>query len=209
MGEVGELLETGLILRCRDGDSAAFAQLVEATQARSYALAWRLAGNSHDAMDMVQEGYMAIWRALPGLRQPEAFTAWFLRVFANACRNWLRRARRAPMPVEDCSTPWTEETEATPEDAVVQQERQRAVQAMMRSLPPIYAVTVTLHYVEGLGYRELAEVLDLPVRTVETRLRRAREMMRRHLAKTSMDSGGDGHGRRRVQGDSPASGRLS
>lgn len=172
-------MDVVLAERCRHGDPAAFAELVRATSDRVYRLAYRLSGNRHDALDMVQEAYAAVWVALPTLRQPESFRGWFLQVASNACRDWLRRRRRLPVPLAP------EEIHAaspdSPESAVVTRETQASVQAAIRALPPDYAVTIALFYEEGLSYRELAAVLDVPVRTVETRLRRAREMLRRKL----------------------------
>lgn len=177
-----------LAQRCREGDPDAFADLVAVTGQLTYRWAHRLAGNRDDALDMAQEAYTAVWQALPGLREPNAFRTWFLRVVGNAYRDWLRRRRRTPAPA---AAPADGERQPLltapnsgpqPDEQVLVRDTQAAVQAAVRSLPPIYAVTVTLHYLEGLAYRELAAAMGVSERTVETRLRRAREMLRRRLA---------------------------
>jgi RNA polymerase sigma-70 factor, ECF subfamily len=171
-----------LIRRCQQHDPAAFAAMIDLIGPRTYRLAYRLAGNRHDALDMVQEAYETIWRKLPSLRSPEAFPAWYLQVTANACRDWLRRHRRAPTPISPDRSELPQQTAAeAPEQAALRREAQEIVQEAVRSLPPDYAVTVALHYQEGVGYRELAALLGVPARTVETRLRRAREMLRKRL----------------------------
>lgn len=173
-------MDAALARRCRGGDPAAFQRLVELTSQRTYRLAHRLTGNPHDALDVVQEAYTAVWRALPGLRDPEAFAGWFLQVVTRACRDWLRRQRRAPIPVHGPPEAVADRG-PTPEEAAVLGDTQQAVRRAVGALPPDYAVTVALHYQEDLSYREISQVLGVSVRTVETRLRRAREMLRRKL----------------------------
>ena len=83
-----------LVLRCQEGDIAAFEQLVERWQERLWRHAWRLTGDENAAWDALQETWIGISRGLGRLVEPAAFPGWAYQIVSHKCRDWLRRQRR-------------------------------------------------------------------------------------------------------------------
>jgi RNA polymerase sigma-70 factor (ECF subfamily) len=148
----------------------------------AYNLARWLLRNDHDAEDAVQEAYLRALRGFGGFRGGDG-RAWLLAIVRNGCYSRLRRQRRVePHDAFDESVHG-----ATDERGEVA-ERQRAaadaaaLAAALERLPEGMREMILLRDFEGLSYREIAEVADLPAGTVMSRLARARERLQRELA---------------------------
>lgn len=171
-------MDGGQIRRAQAGDPEAFAELVRTYQGAVYSLALRIAGNAEDARDLAQEAFFKVYLALPGYRFDAPLRTWLLRIVTNHCLDWLRRRPPPSFPLDAAGdTPSLGTTDAEAESRITAEALRHAV----RQLPPHYQVTVILHYTQDLSYREIADVLRIPVRTVETRLARARALLRRRL----------------------------
>jgi RNA polymerase sigma-70 factor (ECF subfamily) len=167
--------------RTRDGDSAAFRQLVEATSERLYRLAFHLMRDQDEADDVVQETFIRAWQRRGDLRDPSAVVPWLSRIARNAARDrlrwWRRRPERARSEVESAGA-------ATPADqTLIDQERAAEVRRGLDVLSEKHRVILLLREVEDMSYEQIAELLDLPVGTVESRLHRARAALARKLEK--------------------------
>jgi RNA polymerase sigma-70 factor (ECF subfamily) len=177
--------------RARHGDTAAFDAVVrefEAPLVRFVAAV--LAGDVHAANDVVQDVFVAAWRALPGLSDPEHLAGWLYRVAYR--RAVSRRRRRGPrgLHILDLETVRPDGAthadhcvarEATPAEACATAEVLPHLRAVLGRMPPRYAAPLTLHHLEGLGLRETARLLGLAVPTVKMRLFRARRLLRARL----------------------------
>lgn len=155
----------------------ATASEVDAERPHLLALARRLALNPHDANDLVQD---AIVRALPALGKVAAgshLRAWLLTILRRIHIDQLRRAARAPeaVPIEDVRDVLASEAPiAEPADTRDADD----IHAALRALPEAFRRVLVLHELEGRSYREVAAVLELPLATVGTRLRRGRRKLR-------------------------------
>jgi RNA polymerase sigma-70 factor (ECF subfamily) len=169
-------MDGDLVVRAREGDRDAFAQLVTARIARLDAVARLITRDPERAKDAVQEAFARAWRDLPGLRDPDRFDAWLRRLLANACIDELRRVRRHAVEVEliDLEHP------ATADSAIAVADRD-ALERGFRRLDPEQRSAIVLHYYLDLSLPEVAAALRLPVGTVKSRLHRAREALRAAL----------------------------
>lgn len=166
------------IRRAQAGDPESFADLVRTYQGPVYSLAWRLAGNAEDARDLAQEAFLKIYLALPKYRFDAPLRTWLLRIVTNHCLDWLRRRPPPSVPLDAAGAATAP---AATDSEVESRLAAEALRQAVRELPPHYQVIVILHYTQDLSYREIADVLRIPVRTVETRLARARALLRRRL----------------------------
>ena len=103
-------MTVGLVERARDGDEAAFTELVDMYGDRCYAIAYRILRDTERAQDAVQSAFLLCWRELPKLRDPERFSVWLHRLLVNACYEEYRRHKRwtsnvRALPVEDPAGP--------------------------------------------------------------------------------------------------------
>jgi RNA polymerase sigma-70 factor (ECF subfamily) len=165
------------------GDARArFARLVLPHLPAAYGLARSLTRNPSDAEDVVQETCLRAYRALNGTSVVNA-RAWLLTIVHNTAYTWLRKNRSGIVvavdnleSVEQMQTA-SHVTDATPEAAVVAKTDGTQLEAAMQQLPALFREILVLREIEGLSYREIAEVTGIPIGTVMSRLARARERL--------------------------------
>jgi len=174
-----------LIQRVLDGDHEAFAGLVTIHEKQVYNLCLRMTGDPEDAMDLSQEAFLKAWRGLRFYKFESAFSTWLYRLTSNVCIDHLRRQKRRPSvsltvgdEEEELDVP---DTEPLPEEQVLQNEKQSAVAAAMNQLEEEFRLILTLRVVEERSYEEIADILDLKVGTVKSRIARARIKLKKIL----------------------------
>jgi len=176
----------------RAGREDAFDGLVQRHQGRVFRLACRLLGDRDAALDAAQETFVKAWKALGRFEGKARFSTWLTRIAINQCRNELRKRgtvkHTRPLSLDE-PLPGTEVSRgaslASPEAGVWEQARGREVRAafaeVMRALEPEAREILILTEVETLSYEGIAELLDVPVGTVRSRLHRARSEVRRRM----------------------------
>ncbi len=172
-----------LITLSQQGDQQAFAELVGRYQAKVYTLAVRLLGDSEDARDAAQEAFIRVFGALRGFRSDADFPPWLYTITANVARDhWRRRKRErdaAAAPYDD--TMMAADNRSSPEEILETKDTNETVQKAIASLPWEYREAVVLRHIQDLSYKEIAEIMKLPLGTVKTRIRRGRLMLRERL----------------------------
>ncbi len=175
--------DRGLVDAAAAGDREAFDELVRRYQAQILNLVRALTGGDMDADDLAQEAFVRAWRGLRGFRGDSAFRTWLYGLTVNVVRTHYGRRKRLRRLF------WTRsgeaENEADPVDratADVSIETalvmRNAIDRALAALPADLREAVTLRDVQGLGYREIAGVLGVPIGTVESRIFRARQKLR-------------------------------
>jgi RNA polymerase sigma-70 factor, ECF subfamily len=173
-----------LLERCRRGDLSAFEPLVERYRQRVWRLAYNVLRDREDAWDAAQEAFTRAWQALGSFKGESAFYTWLFRITMNVAHDRLRqraasgRAFGTERVSEEEMGRVIVDHETMPDDAAARREqRDRIVQAL-DALPPPHRTIIMLSDLEGLSYREIAEVLDVPMGTVMSRLHNARKRLR-------------------------------
>lgn len=158
----------------------AFGQLVATQTSAVYRLARTYVGDA-GAEDLAQEVFVAAWRALPGLREPDRFGPWLHRIALNRCRSAVRgSARVREIPMDEM----TADRAADPADGYGPVEARAVVGPALRRLGEEHRAVIALHYAAGLSLHECAEVLGVPDGTVKSRLNAALEALRRDVGRT-------------------------
>jgi RNA polymerase sigma-70 factor (ECF subfamily) len=169
--------ERQLLARCQIGDRRALEEFVARYHGRVYAFVMRQIGNDEMAREMTQRVFVNALRALPRFEHRAPVLAWLLRIAVNVCRNAAREQRAARSGPLD---PDLAAAESVPEIAE-RDLRAAEVRAAVLSLPPGHReVLVLRHYLE-YSLAEIAQILDLPLGTVKSRLHYALEMLRERL----------------------------
>jgi RNA polymerase sigma-70 factor (ECF subfamily) len=166
-----------LVERAGDGDHDAFAVLVDASVARLEAVARLIVRDQELARDAVQDAYIRAWRDLPGLRDPERFDAWLHRLTVNACLDAVRRRKRRPIEVE--LSPIMPPTIADQTGSIADRDQ---LERGFRRLRADQRAVLVLHYYVGMSASAVAESLDIPVGTAQSRLNRALAELRAAIA---------------------------
>lgn len=165
-----------VIARCRAGDWEAFRHLVERYQAQAIGHALAILGNRDDALDAVQEAFLAAYRALDRFDVERRFYPWFYTILRHCCFKLAGRERGRETESLAEAELLAATTGLSPEEWLALEEALRALSAEEREI-------ITLRHLDGLSYEELAERLAIPPGTVMSRLyytrRRLREMLMR------------------------------
>jgi RNA polymerase sigma-70 factor (ECF subfamily) len=176
--------ERELIERCLAGDTAAFEPLVERYRQRVWRLAYQLLRDREDAWDCAQEAFVRAFHSLGSFRGQSAFYTWLFRITVNVATDRQRargaqaRAFGAERVPEDEWQRTTADPGGGPDDSAVQSEQREQIRQALDALPPKARTIIMLSDVEGLSYREIAEVLGCPIGTVMSRLHNARKRLK-------------------------------
>ena len=154
-----------------------------------YNLAYRLCGNPDDASDIVQESFVRVYHALPNFRGDANFSTWLYRIVTNVFLDERKKQKvRAHSSLEEylelednTVTRQIEDPSPGPEALVEQSERNTVVGDAVRALPEIQRSMIAMYHFQSLSYEEIAEVLNLPIGTVKSRLNRARLALKNKL----------------------------
>ena len=156
-----------LVLRAQCGDRQALADVIEfvAPQVARYVV--RIAKNDALAEDIAQDSLILICRKLKNLRNPEVFRFWALRIASRTAFRALGK-RRMDVTLDDAEQGAMRDKQA--EDEVIQGITNDAVERLLATVPPRCGAVLALHYLEGYSLTEVADVLEIPVGTVKSRL---------------------------------------
>jgi RNA polymerase sigma-70 factor (ECF subfamily) len=174
------------------GEVAGFNGLVQVYQRQVFNVCYRTLGNSEDAADATQEAFLGAYRGIKSFRGPTAgFRGWLLRIAVNACYDHLRRRQRRPSESLDAlgaqsndevsAAERVVDPEPGPEQRALSADTARDIQAAIDRLAPEQRLTVVLCDVQGLSYDEAAQVMEVELGTVKSRLSRARARLRELL----------------------------
>jgi RNA polymerase sigma-70 factor (ECF subfamily) len=178
-----------IISRVRGGETRLFAELVQRYQDTVFGMALRFVGSRGDAEDVAQEVFLRVYRGLDSFKGDAKFTTWLYRITFNLCADWLRRNRRADRraaAIEEAAA--IEDRRVNLEEGILESEKRDRIRRALDGLDERYRSVVMLLYYQKMSYEQIAAVLELPVKTVETRLYRARKLLRESL------EGGEGGG---------------
>ena len=180
------------IERLKQGEAAAFEELVTERSGEIYGLLFRLTENSEEARDLTQETFLRAFQSIGGFRGEADLRTWIYRIAINQARNrwrWWRRRRRDSTVSLDATQGQSDQTligtlaesSANPEQQTLAHERELALRSALRKVGPAYRETVILRDIEGFTYEEIATTLGINVGTVKSRLARGRQELRRKL----------------------------
>lgn len=184
-----------LVERTRTGDPSAFDALVERYQDRVYNLCYRLCPNHADAADLTQTAFLKALESLPRFEARANFFTWLYRIAANEALSLRRQRRRRPTVSLDSGDSERRPSERIADEAPSGADRLdqavmvRRLEAALEKLDEEFRVAVVLRDIEDMDYAEIADVLEVPVGTVKSRIHRGRMMLRTILSAPVRASG--------------------
>lgn len=175
--------DEALAARARQGDRRAFDLLVARFKSPLYRFIRRYVGDSDDAYDVLQETFVAAWRALRRYDPARSFAAWIRTIALNKCRDFGRRTTSRRLIQElFAREPKDAASEAEAESpAASEQERLAQLDLALSSLPPKYKEPLLLTALEGLSHQDAAKLLHLTPKAIEMRIYRARKLLGERL----------------------------
>ncbi len=167
--------DRALVALARQGDGAAFAQLLRRHDDKMRGVVWRVVRSRTDMDDILQDAYLKAWRGLVDFRGDAAFSSWLYRIVHLTTLDAVKKtARRRIVPLDDVVMPGVADASAQIADSF-------ALQRALADLPADQLAVVTLVDGDGASYDEVAEMLGISAGTVGSRLSRARAQLRKQL----------------------------
>lgn len=171
-----------LVQAIGSGDRYAFEEFLRRQEGWVKSLIYGVLGDRHTIEDVAQQVWAAVWQRAAELREPRAWRSWLYRLTRNAALDGGREAsRRRKRGQSDAGLAAVPAPSEAPGGNLVNDERHKAVLAAIEGLPALYREPFVLRHVNGWSYKEIAEVMAMPVDSIETRLVRARRLLREAL----------------------------
>jgi len=172
-----------LVRETLSGDKNAFGKLVEKYSSAVYGQAYHLVGNFADAQDLAQEAFTTAFLKLHQLEDHTRFAGWLRTITVNICRMWLRKQKEEISRLEEIDEQKMHTNQLSPEDELIAKEERDMVMRAIASLSEKSQLTVTLYYLDGMTYEEIANFLGVTRSAIDSRLQRARKRLKQEMLK--------------------------
>ena len=166
-----------LVRRCLEGDSIGFEGLLQRYEKPVFNVALRMVGDRDEARDVTQAVFFKVFRSLTSFDPGQRFFSWVYRIAVNESLNALGRRRTAD-PLDAYAL---QDTRRDPAESAEAAERGIAVRKALMSLAPDHRAVIVLRHFAECSYAEIAQILDLPEKTVKSRLFTARQQLKQGL----------------------------
>lgn len=186
--------EKELVRLSREGSEEAFAELVKIYKIKVFNLAYSLTRDRDVADDLAQEAFIKAYYALPRFQSRSGFGTWLYRIAINHVRDYLRKkSRMIQISIENIkeSSILQEDKTMKEEKEPIEEQRKQLVRQSIRSLPEKHQVILSLRDIQGFSYEEISKILKISAGTVDSRIHRARKMLRKKLAPFLSRKGGE------------------
>ncbi len=176
--------ETDLIKGCIEGNRQMQEELYKRFSGKMYAVCLRYANNADDAQDLLQEGFIKVYRNLHRFRAEGSFEGWIRRVFVNSSIEHFRKKALQLSKVSDKEENTIEDTDSSALDQMAEKDIIRLIQ----ELSPGYRTVFNLYVVEGYSHREIGDMLGISEGTSKSQLARARSILQKRVAQYLSDT---------------------
>lgn len=168
--------EQAIIKRAQKGDAYAFEQILFRYEKKIFNYSYRLLGTRHDAEDATQETFVKAYKKITSFHSDQQFSPWIYKIATNTAYDILRKKQtRRENSLDDPKVDAAETiAELSPYKIM---ERTADLELALHQLKPIHKTVLSLYYWDDLPYQNIAEILNIPVNTVKTHIKRAKEQL--------------------------------
>lgn len=178
-------MDENYIEQLKRQDQIAFRQLVTEYQSYFLTMAYKFTNNYSDAEDLSQEIFIKVYNSLPRFKGHSKLSTWLYKIAMNTCLDWKRKTKINLHSIIHVLDKSVEEmrNKHTTEEIIVYKENQQIIHKAVFGLKDKYKSIVILYHFNQLSYKEISYIMDIPIKTVETRLYRARKQIKDKLIK--------------------------
>lgn len=182
--------EWAFVAQLRAGDEAAYEGLIDRFERPVFNLVSRLTDDSADVPDVVQEVFLKVFRNIDSFRGGSSLKTWVYRIAVNESRNhrrWFGRHKKQEVTIEprpdeaDSCQEWLPDPGLSPLELAIDRERGALIETALSEINPHFRAVLVLREIEGLNYDEIADILEISLGTVKSRIVRGREALRERV----------------------------
>lgn len=173
--------ESLLIKKAKEGDEGSFEALILSCKGKAYNIALRYVKNENDALDVLQESFIKIFRNLSKFNEESKFETWVYRIVVNTCNDFLRKNKNKYNEISVVLDGNDDEKELDipdntppPEAAILNKEHSEYILDCLEKIPIDHREIIVLRDIKGFTYEEISEILECSIGTVKSRISRAR-----------------------------------
>ena len=179
-----------LLRGLRSGIEEAYEELLAKYQQPVYGVVYRLLANQGDACDVVQEVFLKVFRSVGSFREKSSLRTWIYRIAVNEAHNhrrWFSRHCKREVAMEEDESSYCQacdfatDPSRSPFECAADRETRQLVDSALKNINPTFRAAVVLRDIEDLSYEEIADILDVSLGTVKSRILRGRGALRREL----------------------------
>lgn len=188
--------EERIVCELKAGNYSIFKEIIELFKNRVYGMAYKFTNNYDEAQDLSQEIFLKIYKEIGGFRFESKLSTWIYRISINTCLDWKRKNNKVKIlstsilnDNDEIVDVEIKDDKPLPEEAIIRSENQEEVHELVYRLPDKYKTVIIMYHFNNMSYQDISTALNIPERTVETRLYRARRLLKDELTKLSDRSG--------------------
>lgn len=187
--------ESDIIIEIQKGNTEMFSKIVDIYKNRVFSFAYKFTNDYNEAQDLSQEIFIKIFNNITRFKFECSLSTWIYKIATNMCIDYKRKKKMKVSSLnenynyEDSFDINLNSKDSSPEQIVISDEKQREVHRVIYNLPDIYKSVIIMYHLNELSYKEISKALGIPQKTVETRLYRARQLLKKRFSKES--SGGE------------------
>lgn len=165
------------------GNDEAFRIIIERYQKPIFNMAFRMCGDYDEAADLAQEAFLQVYRVLDKYDPNKKFFSWMYRVSHNICINVLNKKPKNIISMDEVQENrlYSEDPLTQPEKYYSNRELRQNIDSAIMNLPDTYHDVIYMRFVHNLSYQEIADVMNLPISTIETRIYRGKALLQKQL----------------------------
>ncbi|MEA4962522.1 RNA polymerase sigma factor [Lutispora sp.] len=179
-----------------NGNTELYAELIERYKNKVYSTAYSYTRDYEEAKDLTQEIFIKVYNNLSGFQNKAQFSTYLYRVAVNRCIDWTRRKRPKTISMLTCQDDenvdiydFIADYDSNPEEILLRQENMDFIRREVSNLPEIYSTVMIMYYFQEFSPQEISDILGVPRKTIDTRLFRARNLIKERIRR-KLDFGG-------------------
>ncbi|MFA7573714.1 MAG: sigma-70 family RNA polymerase sigma factor [Lutispora sp.] len=180
-----------------NGKTELFSELINRYQNKVYSTAYSYTRDYEEAKDLTQEIFIKIYNNLTGFQNKSQFSTYLYRVAVNRCIDWTRKKRPKTISILLCQDDekadiydFVADYESNPEEILLRRENSDLIRQEVNKLPEIYSTVMIMYYFQDFSPQEISDILKVPRKTIDTRLFRARNLIKKKLTRKLGFGGG-------------------
>lgn len=175
------MIDENIIYELKVGNTKVFESVVDKYKGIIFSIAYKYTNDYNESQDLAQEIFLKIYKNIKSFKGECKFSTWITKISINTCLDYKRKDKVKKI---NLFNDYNREIINTPEEEIMISEKQKTIHKLIYELPDIYKNVIIMYHFNEMPYKEICKALNIPQKTVETRLYRARKILKEKLNTT-------------------------